>query len=323
MPDAWHRPAGRMSAVAGSPLLIQHFDVFARSPGGGNPCPIVPAAAGLSAAWMQGIAAHYGEETGFVLRDEDGWALRFFVPRHEMAMCVHASVAAVTALVTGGLIDGGELLVRTASGPCRIGWDRTDPPQVTVEQQPPVLGAPLDLADRLADALGLPSGAIDDRLPVRSVSVSRAKLIVPVRRAADVQRIEPDFAALWQLCRDCGTTGAYVFAPHPDGATERVVARQFPVDVGYPEDAATGVAAGALAAYLADQARPATEAWLSVDIEQGDAMGRPSRLHGSALAGPDGVRRSTVRGQAQLRSTEQLDLGTLPAPPPGLVPELR
>jgi phenazine biosynthesis protein PhzF family len=312
-----------MSAMAGSPLLVNHFDVFVRSPGGGNPCPVVPAAAGLSAAWMQAIAAHYGEEAGFVLRDEDGWVLRFFVPRHEMAMCVHATVAAVTALVSAGLIDGGDLLVRTASGPCRIDWDGGDPPQVTVEQQPPVLGEPLDLAGPLADALGLPSGAIDDRLPVRSVSVSRAKLIVPVRCAADVQRIEPDLAALWQLCGDCGTTGAYVFAPHPDGAAEHVVARQFPVDVGYPEDAATGVAAGALAAYLADQARPATETWLDVDIDQGDAMGRPSRLRGTALAGPDGARRSTVRGQARLRSTEQLDLATLPAPAPGLVPELR
>jgi PhzF family phenazine biosynthesis protein len=110
-----------------------------------------------------------------------------------------------------------------------------------------------------------------------------------------------------------------VFAPHDDGRAGHVVARQFPVDAGYPEDPATGVAAGALAAYLAAEA--GTDGWLTVDIDQGDAMGRPSRLRAAAFADAGGVLRSTVTGRAAIVSTELLDLDTLPQP--GAATELR
>jgi PhzF family phenazine biosynthesis protein len=136
--------------------------------------------------------------------------------------------------------------------------------------------------------------------------VSRARLIVPLRRAADVQDAAPDHERLWELCRSAQTTGAYLFAPHSDGRAGHVVARQFPVDAGYPEDPATGVAAGALAAYLAHEALPASTGWLPIEIDQGDAMGRPSRLCASAFADSDGVHRSTVTGRATVRDHEDL-----------------
>jgi PhzF family phenazine biosynthesis protein len=286
-------------------VTVTHLDVFVRSPGGGNPCPIVTDGAGLSATQMQAIAARFGEETGFVVRDVDGGLrLRFFVPRHEMAMCVHATVAAVSVLLDAGAIDGGELTVRTASGPCRVRWE--DSRSVTVEQQPPKFGAAAPVGRRIEEASGLRTGAVDERLPIRSVSVSRAKLIVPLRDAADVHAADPALDRLWEVCREVDTTGAYLFAPHPDGRADHVVARQFPVDAGFPEDPATGVAAGALAAYLVDVARPSEPGWQGVEIDQGDAMGRPSTLYASAFADRDGVYRSTVTGRATVRGQEEL-----------------
>jgi trans-2,3-dihydro-3-hydroxyanthranilate isomerase len=89
---------------------VRHLDVFARSPGGGNPCPVVLAADGLRDDEMLAIAAHFGEETAFVRRGDGGrLRLRYFVPRHEMSMCVHATIAAITVLVdTGGITGGSE-----------------------------------------------------------------------------------------------------------------------------------------------------------------------------------------------------------------------
>ncbi len=158
----------------------------------------------------------------------------------------------------------------------------------------------------LVTVVGLPDGSLDPDLPVRAVSVSRAQLVVPVLDASLVQSARPRWEALWELCRRHGTTGAYLFAPHPDGRADHVVARQFPVEAGYPEDAATGVAAGALAAYLVTG-----PGWRQVRVDQGDAMGRPSRLHAAALGGPDGPTRSMVAGVATLRSWETLDLATV------------
>ncbi len=292
-------------------LSVTHLDVFARRAGGGNACPVVTDTAGLSTEDLQAVAAHFGQECGFVTRDPDGSVrLRFFVPRHEMAMCVHATVAAVTVLLEAGELPGGSAVVRTGSGDCRVSWDDGDPPSVTVEQQPPVLGPPLHVADALERALGLAPGSVDRSRAVRSADVSRAKLVVPLTRVEDVHAADPDLAALWDVCREAGTTGAYPFAPVP-GSPGHVVARQFPVDAGYPEDAATGVAAGALAAYLADERRPRTSCRLRVDIDQGDAMGRPSRLQATADTDAGGVRRTTVTGRASVRSREVVDLPRL------------
>ncbi len=290
-------------------LSVQHCDVFARGPGGGNPCPIVLDAGALSTETMQALAAHYGQETGFAMWDADGTPrLRYFVPRHEMTMCVHATVAAITTLLLEGALGGEAVTVRTASGDCLVSWDDARPRRVTVEQQPPEFGPSVAVHRELEEAAGLSAGALDPSAPIRAVSVSRAKLIVPVRDARAVHAARPRFEQLAALCRRLETTGAYLFAPHPDARPGHLVARQFPVGAGYPEDAATGVAAAALAAYLAAEAGFREPGWLELTIEQGDTMGRPSTLQASAYADLAGVHRTAVSGQATLRRREALAL---------------
>ena len=81
------------------------------------------------------------------------------------------------------------------------------------------------------------------------------------------------------------------------------------------------MAAAALAAYLASQHRPPEPAWTRITIDQGDAMGQPSRLRAAALAEPDGVTSPSVTGQAILTGREELSLSTLGPDLPE--PELR
>jgi len=192
-----------------------------------------------------------------------------------------------------------------------VSWNGGSPPQVTVEQHPPSFGPSAAAHGEAAAALGLPEASVVAATPIRMVDVARPKLIVPLRDADAVHRARPDFAALWDLCRRLATTGAYIFAPHPDGDRQHVVARQFPVDAGYPEDAATGVAAAALAAHLADGSCPARPAWARITIEQGDALGQPSTLRAAALTGPDGITRTSVTGQAVRTGQDQLDLSSI------------
>jgi PhzF family phenazine biosynthesis protein len=299
-------------------MEVGQWSVFGRGQTGGNPCPVITGARPLTPGQMQAIAAYYGHETVFVTDvTSASVSLRFFVPRHEMRMCVHATIAAITELAGSGAITGGHTVVGTASGEHRVSWDDGGQPDVTVEQHPPWSGPPAAIGAELAAALGLPAGSIAATAPIRAVSVSRAKLIVPLTDADAVHRVRPDFPALWELCGALATTGAYVFAPHQDGDPRHVVARQFPVDAGYPEDPATGVAAAALAAYLASELRPDEPAWTHVIIDQGDAMGQPSRLRAAALAGPDGITRTSVTGQAIRTGQSRLSLDTiadLPAP---------
>jgi trans-2,3-dihydro-3-hydroxyanthranilate isomerase len=81
------------------------FDVFAERAGGGNPCPVIPAGDDLGDEQMQQIAAATGHETVFLLTPTVPDArirMRYFVPRHEMEMCVHATIAALTHLAVQG-----------------------------------------------------------------------------------------------------------------------------------------------------------------------------------------------------------------------------
>ena len=309
-------------------VLVWQWRAFPRGAAGGNPCPLVTGARDLTAGQMQAVAAHYGHESAFITGLSPSGAspsrvsLRYFVPRHEMRMCVHATIAAVTALITSGALAGKSTTISTASGDHEVTWTQDDgPPEVTVTQQPPWFGPPAPVHADLTAALGLPPGAIDPEATIQPVSVSRAKLIVPLRDAVTVHAAQPDYPALWALCAQLDTTGAYVFAPHPDGDPGHVVARQFPVDAGYPEDPATGVAAAALAAYLAGRHRPPKPSWTRITIDQGDAMGQPSRLRAAALAGPGGVSDPSVTGHAVRTGENELDLDTLGSGQPD--PELR
>ncbi len=252
--------------------------VFADGPGGGNPCPVVLGAHDWPTRRMQARAAELGHETVFVLPPTEGGdlRLRYFVPLHEMEMCVHATVAAVVLLArTTDLPDPAA--VETPLGIRRVTWD-TARSSAVVEQFPPSFGPEVTDRDLVSAALRLPRSALAG--PVRSVSTARAKLMVPVGDEAVLDAIDPDLEPLWDACDRLDVTGFYPYA-----AGEHITARQFPRRAGYPEDPATGVAAGALAAHLTRLA--GTPGWHRFTVHQGRAMGRPSLITAEAYAEPD------------------------------------
>jgi trans-2,3-dihydro-3-hydroxyanthranilate isomerase len=265
---------------------VVHMVAFADGPGGGNPCPVVLDADDWTADQMQAAAAGFGHETCFVLTPDDPSAadvrLRYFVPNHEMEMCVHATVAAT---VLAG--RDGTTRVQTPLGvrAVRVAGDRA-----MVEQFPPRFGAWIEDLAPVAAALG---GEVVLAGPVRSVSTSRAKLMVPVADEARLDALEPDVEALWDACEVLEVTGFYPYAVTGAG---RAAARQFPLRAGYDEDPATGVAACALAAHLADLA-PA-DGTHRLTVAQGRAMGRPSRIEAEAVREGGTITATRVGGTA-------------------------
>jgi PhzF family phenazine biosynthesis protein len=281
---------------------VQHWDVFARAAGGGNPCYLIRAddsAEVIEAAEL--VARRHGAEAAVVSVADPGIALRFFSPGGEMAMCGHATIAAVTALVLAGELAGGDTVARTRAGDFPVSWDDDRPPLVSIDHVDPWFGPAVAATGEVAAALGVPVEQLAGESMV--VSIARAKLLAPLVDAEAVHGARPDPDRLAELCRAVGATGAYVFAPHPDGRPEHLVARQFPVDAGIAEDPATGVAAGALAAYLA-----AAAGWSAIEVDQGDAMGRPSRLQARAFAADATVSRVQVAGRARLVGQEEFRL---------------
>lgn len=264
--------------AAGQVVLIR---VFVNGPGGGNPVPLVADARGMDAAQMQDIARTHGHESAFVLpADGPGadWRLRFFVPHHEMEMCGHATVGSLWALRRWGVWTTPTARVQTLSGLVDVEWDAAR--QRVWISQPAVRQELLepDAAALVARTLRLPAP-----LPTTNAATSRVKTLVPLPDAATLNGLVPDFAAMESTCDAIASTGLYPYALGTGGqaAEPTVFARQFPRKSGYPEDAATGIAAAALWGHLAAAgtiAMGSAAAPVVCTVRQGDAMGSPSAI---------------------------------------------
>jgi PhzF family phenazine biosynthesis protein len=262
---------------------LRQVDVFIGGPGGGNPVPLVADASTLSTREMQAIAQATGHESAFVLaptNPDADWRFRFFVPQHEMEMCGHATVGSLWALRQWGWWTSASARIETLSGLVDAEWDEAG--QRVWVSQPAVQATalPEHAARRVEAVLRLPTASVP---PMTNASTSRVKTLVEMPDVAALQALQPDFAAMETLCASIDSTGLYPYAlAGRSSAGEPVIAaRQFPKSSGYPEDAATGIAAAALWGHLAAVgAIPigTPDAPVVCTVRQGDAMGRPSAI---------------------------------------------
>jgi PhzF family phenazine biosynthesis protein len=265
---------------------IDLVSVFAAARGGGNPAPIVADAAGLSDSDMRAIAAAYGHESAFVLPPPSGsacdLALRFWVPNHEMEMCGHATVGAVWLLDRLGRLPRGNVTIATLSGDVEARVENAG----TAEGQVAALPDGDGLIDELLSILGIAKTDLAP-LPVHNARTSRVKTLIPLKGAVLLDGLEPNFEHIEQFCEKIGSTGLYPYAAS-DPESRTFDARQFPKSSGYPEDAATGIAAAALAFGLLETGQIAADS-RPIRIRQGRVMGRPSEIMVRFRAGPDGA----------------------------------
>jgi PhzF family phenazine biosynthesis protein len=113
-------------------------------------------------------------------------------------------------------------------------------------------------------------------IPIQNAWTSRVKTLVPLATTADLDALQPRFEKIEALCEKIGSTGLYPYVPF-DAAQQVFDARQFPRASGYPEDAATGIAASALSfGLLANGMVEKSER--PITIRQGRAMKRPSQI---------------------------------------------
>jgi trans-2,3-dihydro-3-hydroxyanthranilate isomerase len=291
-------------------IEVIHTRVFAADARGGNPCPVILDADSLDDNEMLTVARRFGLDTVFILKPKAETAdvrLRFFVPDHEMGISGHATIAAITVALIERQLRPRQHKVETSSGLFAFVYAQNDYGYVvTLEQNPPVFGSCIT-SDRVASALRIcADGIASNESPLQTVSVSRPKLIVPLKERQILNHLKPDFEALWQLCDAEKVSGLYPFTRHAcaDGADAE--ARQFPLRAGFYEDAATGVAAAALGAYLAKHDLKSRTGHHEFRVAQGYAMGAPSLIEAIAECEAGSVTRTAIRGVAQILRSEQV-----------------
>ena len=99
------------------PPLIQ-VDAFADRPFAGNPAAVCLLDGPADAGWMQSVAGEMNlSETAFLHPDGDAYALRWFTPVAEVALCGHATLASAHALWEAGRVaPGAAIAFATLSG---------------------------------------------------------------------------------------------------------------------------------------------------------------------------------------------------------------
>ncbi len=265
-------------------------DVFADAPLTGNPLAVVADAERLDEAVMRVVAREFNQsETTFVLpptRPGATWRLRSFTPTGaEVVGAGHNVLGAWWWLATTGRIEldaeGGAAVAQEIGDrvlPLRVSGRNGRPEAIVIDQAPPELGRSVTDRDELAASLGFEPGGADlvGDVPAEVVSTGAAHLLVPVRDRAVLDRARPDAPRLAAALAEAGGQGCYVYCLDPVDPAAVAHARFFNPTVGIWEDPATGSAAGPLVSRLV--ARGVVPDGASVLVEQGHAIGRPSRI---------------------------------------------
>jgi trans-2,3-dihydro-3-hydroxyanthranilate isomerase len=253
------------------------LDVFTSRPLAGNGLAVVHDADDVDEATMLGFARETKlSETTFVqTATEDGadYRNRIWMTTRELPFAGHPSLGTAVAVANARGDRQARYVQQTGAGlqPVEVELGDGGRARASMLQEPARFGAEPEPGLVLA-ALGLVDADAHPELPPQLVSCGNEQLIVPVRDEAVLARVHPDADALAAVLAQNNAICAYVCWPEGDG--EAVQARGYFMDGALvAEDPATGSAAGPLCAYL--HARTGTE---RIEIAQGVAMGRPSRI---------------------------------------------
>ncbi|MEU9141654.1 PhzF family phenazine biosynthesis protein [Streptomyces sp. NPDC048404] len=256
-------------------MRIRIVDAFTDRPFSGNPAGVLLLDSFPDNAWLQSVAMEINHaETAFTHRLPEGgeadWALRWFTPATEVALCGHATLATAHVLATTGAHQG-PVRFATRSG-VLIATPETDG-SITLDFPTAPL-TPVETPDGVAGALGAE--------PLRTLDTGPniGDLLVEVADEKTVRSLTPDHKALARYS-ERGII-ATARAEDPSRGYD-FVSRCFFPNVGIDEDPVTGSAHTALAPFWSDR------------------LGRPV-LTGLQASPRSGLVRTEVRGDRTLLS---------------------
>lgn len=214
-------------------MKIYHVDAFTDRIFSGNPAGVCILSSPVTEEWMQNVAGEMNlSETAFLIKQDDGFNLRWFTPKKEVDLCGHATLASAHILYETGITDKAkEIRFFTKSGVLRA--SKKDD---FIE-----LDFPLE-EDKETDA---PHG-LTEGLKVKPVYVGKNRMdyIVEVESEDIVRGIQPDFEVLKKIA----TRGIIVTSLSGRPGID-FVSRFFAPAYGIPEDPVTGSAHCCLGPY--------------------------------------------------------------------------
>jgi len=208
-------------------------------------------------------------------RNHDHCHVEFFYPQIEMPLCLHGTIGAAYIVLKDEKINNLILIARNEN---KLQIRREgNVIQVCVSQQS--IPATILNKNLLTKMLNIKSiDEFDHQLPLAISSVGSAKVLVPLKSFESLASLKPNFDLIAEWSRENGINGLYVYTKCFKDGDFDFYARGFNPKTGHNEDAATGVAAAALALPLKR----------SIVVCQGQFIQRPSEINVS-YDNPDNI----------------------------------
>lgn len=218
--------------------VITQVDAFTDKPFGGNPAAVCVLPAPQDDRWMQQVAQEMNlSETAFLVKQDDGFNLRWFTPAVEVPLCGHATLASAHVLWSEGHLSKDEVArFHTKSGlliaKYQNDWIELDfpanPSQAAI--------APAELGT----ALGV---------NYKAVYQNSLGYFVEVESADVVRQMQPNF----QLLKTLPVDGVIVTSATNPGSKYDFISRFFAPALGIDEDPVTGASHCCLAPFWRDR----------------------------------------------------------------------
>ena len=254
-------------------MNILKLAAFSYKGKGGNPAGVAFYEEMPGDEEMLKVAKEVGySETAFLVKQADGWRVRYFAPAMEVPFCGHATIALGAAL--GERFGEGEYKLQLNDSRITVRAKKTDGGFAVTLQSPNTQSeeAPREFVDKILVSFNLTPGDLNPRFPVRFAMAGAKHLILVLKERKRLAEMKYPFEEVRDLMNQQRLVTISLLWNESD---EVFHSRNAFASGGMYEDPATGAAAAALAGYLRDIGWKGKNAFV---ILQGVDMGMPSRL---------------------------------------------
>jgi PhzF family phenazine biosynthesis protein len=211
-------------------IKIYQLDAFTDSLFGGNPAAVCPLIEWLPDALLQNIAMENNlAETAFIVKESNGYRIRWFTPAVEVDLCGHATLAAAYVLFHLENYQGNEIEFQSRSGLLRV----------INEHDMLTLNFPVDKLEEVDISSGFLS--CFDIAPIK-VYKGKSDFMFVFENESQIANIQPDLHRISEL----DARGVIITAK---GDHVDFVSRFFAPQSGIDEDPVTGSAHTSLTPY--------------------------------------------------------------------------
>ena len=255
-------------------MNVLKLAAFSHNGRGGNPAGVAFCDEMPSDEEMLSVAKEVGySETAFLVKQRNGWRVRYFAPEIEVPFCGHATIALGAAL--GERFGEGEYKLTLNDSQISVRAERSREGKFAATLFSPgttSVEAPRDFVDKVLAGFHLTQEELNPAFPIRFASAGAKHLILVLKERKTLAEMKYDFDTVRALMMEQGLVTISLLW---NESGEVFHSRNAFASGGVYEDPATGAAAAALAGYLRDIGWQGKSTFT---ILQGEDMGAASRL---------------------------------------------